>query len=536
MASVTGPTSFSVTNPFDTQVIYTFSGVGYNGMNAGSGFYVNYRTSTDGVNWGSFVAGVNYTSSYVSSGSLPIITPSVAYGTYVQYWIYHAGWVSNKFYSGPDKYITTRRISPTPVGAPTACSVNATVSEGNVTLSWSGAYNGTANAISGYEIQYSESSNGSSWGGWAHYTTVSSGATSGSLAVSPSGTRGNFRRFQVRTLTPNASYNSGWKVSTNSVRRNTLPGAPTTFSASPTQYTTENITLSWSGAVTGTSAIKYHIIQKAESTDNVNWGAWTAVQTITSSATSGSLVVSPTRTLDRYTLYRICIQDTLDCLSGYKNSNSVYSLALPFAPTIAVPKASAPTYCRNPKILIQTVAPPGGYAQRVYVKGTDGVTYNSVDHPGRFSVSGTSTGAIKTVFTNPDTGPGAFTASVHCATAYTGPAVSRAFSVAASPLSGTILPETPVKAAHISTLQSAVNVARNYYGLSAYAWTHTVTAGTTNISHWPYQVKELRAAIQGIVDLLAQYGGAPKITWLAMGRGRPRADVMNQLQTVIMSL
>ena len=367
MAYVSGPTGYSMTpNPFDTsELSYNFSGVVYSGTGYEKGFRWWVRTSTDNVNWTGW--GSMYTVYNSSaSGTVQLPNPNIGYGAFAQYQIHHFGWTNKTQYSGPTIYMTVQRISPTACGAPTACSVNATVSEGNVTLSWSGAWAGTANPISGYEIQYSESSNGSSWGGWAHYTTVGSGATSGSLAVAPSCTRGNFRRFQVRTLTANAAYNSGWRVSSNSVRRNTLPVAPTVFTASPTQYTTENVTLSWSGAVVGTSAIKYYIIQKAESTDNVNWGAWTAVQTVTSSATSatsGSLVVTPTRTLDRYTLYRICAQDTLNCLSSYKNSNSVYSLALPFAPTVAAPKASAPTYCRNPKILIQTVAPPGGYAK-----------------------------------------------------------------------------------------------------------------------------------------------------------------------------
>jgi hypothetical protein len=87
----------------------------------------------------------------------------------------------------------------TAAGAPTACSVNQTVAEGNVTLSWSGASGGTNNAISSYEIQYSDSSNNSTWGSWTALTTVTTTATSGSVSVAPPTTRGNYRRFQVRT-------------------------------------------------------------------------------------------------------------------------------------------------------------------------------------------------------------------------------------------------------------------------------------------------------------------------------------------------
>jgi len=56
--------------------------------------------------------------------------------------------------------------------APTTCTVNPTLSEGNVTLSWSGATSGVNNIIYSYEIQYSESSNNSTWGGWNALTVT----------------------------------------------------------------------------------------------------------------------------------------------------------------------------------------------------------------------------------------------------------------------------------------------------------------------------------------------------------------------------
>jgi hypothetical protein len=118
----------------------------------------------------------------------------------------------------------------------------------------------------------------------------------------------------------------------------------------------------------------------------------------------------------------------------------------------------------------------------------------------------------------------------------TGPAVSRGFSVAESPFTGEIVAGAPVKAAHLLELRAAVNAVRNYYGLPAFPWAQPVAAGRTNTAYWPYHVLELRAAIAGVVDLLAEYGGSFKIDWLDIGRGRPRADVMRQLQDVIKGL
>lgn len=108
----------------------------------------------------------------------------------------------------------------TACGAPTACAVNDTLSTGNVTLSWSGAKDGTENAITGYEIQYRDSIDGSSWGSWTALKTVASTSTSASLSVSPPSTAGNYRQFRVRTQgTAGSAYYSGWKESTNTLRR-----------------------------------------------------------------------------------------------------------------------------------------------------------------------------------------------------------------------------------------------------------------------------------------------------------------------------
>ena len=101
-----------------------------------------------------------------------------------------------------------------------ACSLSSTLSSGDVTLSWSGAKAGTQNAIQSYEIQYCESSNGSSWGSWTTLRTVSSTATGDSTSVSPSSTYGNYRKFRVRTQgAAGSDYYSDWLESANVLRR-----------------------------------------------------------------------------------------------------------------------------------------------------------------------------------------------------------------------------------------------------------------------------------------------------------------------------
>lgn len=180
-------------------------------------------------------------------------------------------------------------IRTTACSAPTSCSLSATLSEDNVTLSWSGASGGTNNAISSYEIQYSDSADNLNWGSWTALTTVTTTATSGSLSVAPPSTRGNYRRFRVRTRgTAGASYYSGWRVSSNSVRRNTVPSPPTTVTATPINYSDETITLTWSGASGSTSAIKGYQIASRTSTDNSTWSSWNVLTILALSASGGS--------------------------------------------------------------------------------------------------------------------------------------------------------------------------------------------------------------------------------------------------------
>lgn len=105
-------------------------------------------------------------------------------------------------------------------GAPTACAVSSAFATGNVTLSWNGASAGYGNAITGYEVQRCESSNGSTWGNWATLATT----TATSLSVAPPSTAGNYYKYRVRTLgAAGASYYSGWKESTNTLRRDHAP-------------------------------------------------------------------------------------------------------------------------------------------------------------------------------------------------------------------------------------------------------------------------------------------------------------------------
>jgi len=145
----------------------------------------------------------------------------------------------------------------TAITAPTALSVSPAISENTAMLSWSGTVAGINNAITGYNIQFSDASNNSTWGAWQDLTTISNTATSGVQLVPASSTRGHFRRFRMQAFgVAGAGFASGWRVSSNSVRRNIFPNAPTAVTASPVIYSDEYVSLVWSGASAGLSPIR----------------------------------------------------------------------------------------------------------------------------------------------------------------------------------------------------------------------------------------------------------------------------------------
>lgn len=167
---------------------------------------------------------------------------------------------------------------------------------------------------------------------------VATTATSSILSVSPPTTRGNYRRFRVRTRgAAGESFYSDWIVSGNSVRRNILPTPPSSFTAAPAIYESATVALTWSGTIPGTSAIKQYVIQRSTSTDGINWSAYEALTIIVSSATSGIYTANASQIAGMYTRYRISVTDTLDAVSAYVVSGTVKKNSPPTAPTIVCP-------------------------------------------------------------------------------------------------------------------------------------------------------------------------------------------------------
>ena len=299
------PTSvkLAATSSTGSNVRLSWSGATAGTNNSISGYEVQRRESADGSSWGSWSSLGTTTNTY-----LDVVPPTTA-GHYYQYQVRTLGSAGSSYNSSWKTSSNTLRRSYTACGAPTACSLSVSTSTGsNATLSWSGATSGYGNTISSYEIQRAESSDGSTWGSWSALTTVTTTATSGSKSVAPPTTAGNYYKFRVRTRgSAGSSYYSGWKESTNTLRRNwTACGAPTACAVDSTLSLVAT-TLRWSGATDGYgNPISKYEVQRRSKAPGGSWSAWSAFK-----ITSGtSLSVSPPATAGNYYQYRVRAQGT----------------------------------------------------------------------------------------------------------------------------------------------------------------------------------------------------------------------------------
>lgn len=403
----------------------------------------------------------------------------------------------------------------------TALSVSATLSEGNVILSGFGAGAGVNNAITGYEIQCQDSADGANWVAWAGYTTVYTTAGSFSLSVAPP-ERGYYRRFRARTLgSAGASYYSGWMESTNSVRRNRLPIAPASISASPGIYESGNIAISWPAGSDPDGNLSSYTVQYQTSADGVNWSGW-ADLTITAAVSTAH---APGLTRGHYIRYQVRSNDSFGVSSGYTQSGVVRRNQTPGAPSFVLPVSGGVTYSLKPGLKITVPPEPDGQAQKLQVS-VDWGSYTDF-------VAGIS-GVGATITPSISLAAGAHTLTLRLVDSLgaAGPEVARGITISMPTWTRSIATGSVIANASIShrndinELLARINTARAFYGLSASALPGTVGKW----ADWKGQMEALQAALGACFTAV----GKAVPSWTAVP-AYPTAAIINQLRTQILA-
>lgn len=285
--------------------------------------------------------------------------------------------------------------------------------------------------------------------------------------------------------------------------------------------------LSWSGAGAGTgNPITGYEVRRAATAD----GTYFLVDTTTNAyldvaapSVQGGMYYFKVRTLGTAEGYDSDLSTAIASLTG--NSK-------PAAPTLTGPKSGRTIYNSRPRALLTVGTDADGHQQTISMTGYTASTTGNLAAGKKIVLRKSSTlspGSTSLTAVATDT-EGGVSASTSVSFNYAVPVHSNYPIIAGSTL---------IKASDINELRTMVNNIRLYYGMEAYAWAETVTAGTTSIGGWRAHAFELRGAINQIVSLVNGWDTAAtthNITlpaWAAIPTNVPSKEVMDQIRAAI---
>lgn len=496
----------------------------WSGAKAGTGMSISqyqiYR-ATSAAGTYSLLTTINSTA---TSGSTSVTAPT-ANGSSYYYKVVTIGSVAGYNSAQSSVYATLTCTFSAP-GAPSSVTVNNATPDagGQVTLSWSGAAAGTNNAIAGYQVHRATAAGGP----YTLLQSITSTATSGSLAVTAHATMGSAYYYKVLTVgsLSNGALSASYATVTSKVY--TACTAPSTVTLNTALVNPgAAATLSWSGAAAGTNnpIASYDVHRATEA-----GGAYTKL----GNSTTTSFAVTAHATQGSNYFYKVVAVGTK---SGYNSplssaSASLKSNTAPSAATIQAPISGKATYNPKPRLLVTVGADSDGHQQTVTAPGYSPSTAGACA-PGKKLVlqrigALMEAGSVTDTLTSTDALGLASTAS----RSYTyGPCAFTDSSLASG--------ITPIKAAHINELRAAVNTVREYYGLAPITWASTVAAGITSLGGWKAHIQEIREALEGIAAFINGWDTASTTNnvtlpeWIAIPLNKPTAAVVRQLRDVI---
>lgn len=227
-----------------------------------------------------------------------------------------SGYSASNVYVKSGVTVTVNYTVPSKVTNPTI-SVGSTKTTGStVTVSWTASSSGTANTLTGYELQYADSSNGSSYGSWTAYGSYGTGTRS--VSASLPAAKG-YRKFRVRAIgSAGSDYYSDWSESSAVVRVAT-PSAPGNLSATPATWESGNVALSWdASSVTGSTISRYYIEYRLKQYGG-SYGSWTAL----ANTTNTSYSYNPGLSKGDNVQYRVRAYSSDEIYSSYSSTVTV---------------------------------------------------------------------------------------------------------------------------------------------------------------------------------------------------------------------
>lgn len=413
--------------------------------------------------------------------------------------------------------------SPT---APRTVQVNntsaVTVDAGtNVTLSWSGASNGSGNNITGYRVYRATSASGT-------YTAIGNVITGTSATASAPSTMGQTYYFKIVAVGTYSNSDLSETAVSVTAQTYTKVSPPTSVSADPSVTSAEgSATLSWSGATGGTNTtVASYQIYRSNSADS----GYTLLASV---STTSAAVFAPSAVGTAYYFKIVAVANK----SGFNSdlSTAYAMLAVPANPNAPIIQGtlSGKSYNARPRVLAQiptnsietleqTITAPGWSASRTgCVQGQKVVM--------RKDTAYSSSGSSSVTFSNVDSFGGSASVGVtvvHEEPTWTDDPVE----------AGT----TAIKAAHINELREAVDNLRAWYGMTAYSWEEEIVAGVTSAVNWARHAQEIKDQIEAIQTFINDWDSTnaaldvslPVISTFYA----PKADVINKLRQAIMLL
>lgn len=505
----TAPTSVSVSNSTPDageSVLLSWSGATAGSHNAISGYHIHRAASADGP-----YEEIMTVLSTATSSAFNVPAPDDMGESYY----YKVETAAPRGCSGlSTQYAVVTAKTYTACAAPTLVTLSSelVIPGASVTLSWTAGSSGTNNELSGHAVYRKEGA-----GAYELLQTVASATTS--LSVAAPLTPGSSYTYYVVALGTKTGYDS---AASNTV---TLSSYAYTACTAPTSLTLsaelaeDGAVLSWSGAAAGVSnPITGYRISAQNSTSGTTWGEATLLQTVTTSATSGSVSVEPPAIRGAY---RRFIIQTLGTASGFDSPEAVYPTLLRKnrAPGAPVFLSGSETYVHNPLIRLRYGDEPDGQSQTLMLSVDDG-TAEAVAAESRLQDLAFGEHIIRAYSLD----------SMGAAS----PVAAHTLTVIDSGFTDPVLTagQTFVKAVHINELRARINTLRAYYGLSAYGWSAAPVAGETGLVSWRDHVLELRSAL---ADAYASVGVAVP-AWTDLPVNCPKAIAIDELREAVQAI